>query len=1007
MRGKIGQDPMIIDVPYATSSDSGSSVSKDSDDSLGPETPSTDNDNRDRRYIWKPEPDIPIPQAYDRPEIMRHRSRNGAAGPSHQERGRRKAPRLDTDFARDKSTGGTLPQLERERSPYASGPHDRKPKPERVSGEYLLSPDVMSPRKAYVESPRHQSYFSRQGETPISGRPDQLREAPRQPARPLMDAHRSQSQYVPDPRQMQAHNRANDIPSTSTSRATTRPSLARRASELPYGDESKQSTRGPTLDLNTPRRTDRPTMDRRVSELPYPTTPPSAGGSQVQARDLRGVHDDSGSDYIKSQNNSGQSSPTVSRYPNTVSSKEERHHGSKFNSGPSATPPKPPVPTFDAGGQPINLSSLVSGAAIHQTLNAMLGGERAASRKASPRPSPLPSPRASPNSSPHSSPPRTPPLDSYQHRGNPVAGLKKDSPSSRPSSPLSSRSSVWTAEPESPLGVSEKIVKPRPGPLKSRKTAPLPSSEVEGSRGSDLLAAPGISVRSPSPAKHTKSFSAESGNPQHSRAGSRDEEVDQPRSATLRPGGSSGRQRSASSADIRPHLSVNPTPYQQASGPPVSPISKSKQASPTTSTPSDRYKPSKPDMEPIVTRSRSLRPEATSANNRTRSRSRSHVPEPRPSLMTQSSSHERQRPVPRSRSTMPVPVNDSKSSASQEPVQKLVPIPSTNLPICPRPKSVTGHNDWFTLHENTAFAICPSCRDGVFGSQYSHFLRPRHESSRKILCDLNSPWIRLALVLRGPDVKMLSALSDVTYEERSCPGDETALREWYRLQDPESSKHIPGFNACPHCVRSLEVLLPAWRDVFYVTRSSHSENLKERFCGLRASPSRFGDYLNMMVEAAQEADSRRKEPDTTPMRHLAKQLANIENCPRDAMFARKAWHIHPLLPEFTVCQDCYESIVYPLAKQNLPIASKIDKKPHQFPNPEAQVCCHLYSERMRKVFAEACEDNDFEHLRHTVLKRHMLQQDILGTFRELNDNPKDREIDDRLRDLLARWKEKE
>ncbi|KAL6719492.1 hypothetical protein ACLMJK_003732 [Lecanora helva] len=1027
MRGKIGQNPMIIDVPSSTSSDSASTSSNDSDDSSGPETPPTDSDNRDGRYAWKPEPDTPLHQVAEKLRDSQRAGRNTKDFIHDTERGRRTVPRLDTEFAKGKSAGEPIPQLERARSPYASGPQDRKPKPERSSGEYMLSPDVISPRKAYPESPRTQYIPRPSGPPAASGRLD---ETVRRPARPSLEARRSKSYHIPRP--VEIHNDVKDNYDGQSPRTTARPSLDRRSSALPYPD--------------SPRHSGRPTMDRRASEMPSPSTRSLVGGHVPSSRTPNAFSDESDSDSTKSRIHFGQVSPqTTSRYSTSSSLKEGRHHNRrlssdlpitarhhqrklstelpvvvrhherKFSTELPASPLRQSIPSSGATDPPVNLSSLVSGAAISQTLNATLKGDRDAARNASPRPSPrgsptsspLPTPRGSPKTSPFTSPPRTPPSEPSQHRANLISGLKRDSPSSRPSSPLSSRSSLWTVEPDSSSRRDSHGGASRPVPI-SRKTTPLPMRYFQNSREENLLNAPEIAVRSPSPAKHTKSFSAESGKTPSAKVGSDDDAPDhRSRSRNLAPATNPSRQRSASSVDFRPQLTVDTMPAMRTSGP--SAKSKSRAASPNPVSPSQRHKPSYLNTPSTATQTRCSKPEAASSTGRARSKSRSHVPDTTTNALSKEQTKvTASAPTAGSKSTSSSSDSASLTSRPSAPtskVQFVTPIPPAKLPKCPRPQPVAGYDDWYTLRENHSFAICPTCRDGVFGHSIPHSLQPRSDaSSRKTSCDLNNPWVRLALSLRGPDVKILSALSDVSAKERSCPGDELASRDWYRLEDAESGKHISGFNACPHCVHSLETLLPAWQKVFYRSRS---HEIKERFCGLRASPHRFGDYLNMMIESAQEADRKKKHPHTASVCELAKQLAAIDDCPKDRMFPRKAWHIHPHLPEFTICQECYENVVYPIVLSGSSLAAKIDKKPHQFPNPETEVCCHLYSPRMRKVFREACEDEDYDHLRHTVHKRHMLQQDIFGTFRELQEHKGDQEVEARLGALLEKWKDKE
>ena len=89
------------------------------------------------------------------------------------------------------------------------------------------------------------------------------------------------------------------------------------------------------------------------------------------------------------------------------------------------------------------------------------------------------------------------------------------------------------------------------------------------------------------------------------------------------------------------------------------------------------------------------------------------------------------------------------------------------------------------------------------------------------------------------------------------------------------------------------------------------------------------------------------------------------------------------------------------------IARQIDREPQVIPNPEVEVCCHLYSPRMRRIFKEACDDEDLDHLRHNAHKRHMLQQDLFAVLAEQRKNPDDEEVTARGQELLEQWRKKE
>ena len=61
---------------------------------------------------------------------------------------------------------------------------------------------------------------------------------------------------------------------------------------------------------------------------------------------------------------------------------------------------------------------------------------------------------------------------------------------------------------------------------------------------------------------------------------------------------------------------------------------------------------------------------------------------------------------------------------------------------------------------------------------------------------------------------------------------------------------------------------------------------------------------------------------------------------------------------------------------------------------------------MRKVFKEACEDDDFEHLRYKAHRRHLLQQDLWDVLKEREKHPGDEEVKERGQALFEEWKSK-
>ncbi|MCJ1286398.1 hypothetical protein MMC26_005743 [Xylographa opegraphella] len=156
-RGALDQMPIILDANPAPSlriktdhpnaSDKGdwqSLGSNSSSESIGPLTPpdSANTDNQDRRYIWRPEPNIDIPETYDDPK------------PSLRPRGQaNKSQSSETASKRDVPTSDVKHEItsDDKRSPLRSG---REPSPYAytsssgksvTSWDYLTSPDSLSP----------------------------------------------------------------------------------------------------------------------------------------------------------------------------------------------------------------------------------------------------------------------------------------------------------------------------------------------------------------------------------------------------------------------------------------------------------------------------------------------------------------------------------------------------------------------------------------------------------------------------------------------------------------------------------------------------------------------------------------------------------------------------------------------------------------------------------------------------------------------------------------------
>ena len=736
-----------------------------------------------------------------------------------------------------------------------------------------------------------------------------------------------------------------------------------------------------------PLRPVRPTMERRASAMPQLGGP--APTSAARSRYVENSSDESDHDkYTKIPSRSGQFTPDTA--PIQPSSYFDSLRPSEVDFGPkhqANSPPRTPLSPEHTKGTFFNRETLLNGPAL-QHLSTLLEGNHLAhtdQRRASPRPSPQPSPRASPTASPYSSPPRTPPEGHYR-RSYTVESLRKDVPNSRASSPLSSRQSSpkAIAQTFSQRQMDHKAA-PRPSISQSSRTS---TSDAATLKRPNVSHGPHVDIRSPSPvpSKNDNASSRDDLMPRYQSGRQTSYQSSTTKAVpSLQPIHPHQRQRSASNAtDLRSGLSplsTNPPAPVQSAGTPTNSRLRSRQESYTPTTPAATLGTDLLESGSSG-RSRSTAP-GTSSHHRHRSRSRAG-----------STSELAQR----SRSSAPfqvVPASDQ-----TQPVM---------LPQCPRPEPVAGFDDWQTLDEYPSMAICPDCRRNIFGSGFERAFQHRSESkiSQKTFCSLNDPWIRLACLLtfskQRKDTRLLGHLAEVSMDEPPCPQSRPADdRAWYHLRDSETNQDFQDFQVCSHCVCSLETIYPVLGHMFHRSRDLKKE---PRVCSFRSDVHRLGKYLNHLVAMADEAKTTGTKPATSDFIWEVKWMTVISPCKKSALDYGGDWHTHDDLPGFTVCEECYFTVVRPIVKSSRSrLASEIT--PHAT-EIIGSASCKLYSPRMKQIFETACRDKDFEYLRKAVVKRNDLQQDLEQAKMELQRTPADRQAKEDAEYLLNKWKKLE
>lgn len=252
----------------------------------------------------------------------------------------------------------------------------------------------------------------------------------------------------------------------------------------------------------------------------------------------------------------------------------------------------------------------------------------------------------------------------------------------------------------------------------------------------------------------------------------------------------------------------------------------------------------------------------------------------------------------------------------------------------------------------------------------NHFVpSPLRSSDAEVICDFgSSPWYRIAWLLtlkeRRRDLSLFYGLASIARSIQPCLGKHEAIRQWHSIVDPRTGLPIRNFDVCTSCVKSVETLLPAIRGIF-VRVDSHPAG-PPRVCDLRFDSKRFIKYFDVLETTANTAEKLGGPPDTREFAELAKRMSLIEECQHDTDLADRRWYMITQLPDFTVCDECYDEVIYPLEhEKRKAIPAMFTKSSQRIP----RASCQLYSARMRDVFQKAVEADDYRYLASKARER--------------------------------------
>jgi hypothetical protein len=223
---------------------------------------------------------------------------------------------------------------------------------------------------------------------------------------------------------------------------------------------------------------------------------------------------------------------------------------------------------------------------------------------------------------------------------------------------------------------------------------------------------------------------------------------------------------------------------------------------------------------------------------------------------------------------------------------------------------------------------------------------------------------------------------------------------------PNSRRPVQTFNVCFGCAKMVEVLLPNLAGVF-VPLDSHEPT--RGVCELHFTPERkrFFDYFDEMKATSDMALNRRTAPDLIELVDRIRDISLHEECLRNTPIPNRKWHVLERVPEFTVCEDCFNTVVWPMIEDE-ENGSEMPRNFYKYKQSKPVASCQLYSDRMRRVFLEACKYDDFEFLASCVLNRMRVMAEVKARYDALQrEDQEDPDVQDELRALAKQLREVE
>lgn len=276
-----------------------------------------------------------------------------------------------------------------------------------------------------------------------------------------------------------------------------------------------------------------------------------------------------------------------------------------------------------------------------------------------------------------------------------------------------------------------------------------------------------------------------------------------------------------------------------------------------------------------------------------------------------------------------------------------------SLPPCAGDEPVMDNRTSWGTSSIDGFAACEACfQDVALFTPFRDYFHPTEATPGRWTCDMAHASLRIAFhsaVEHNQFADFVNAAS-VVLATPPCTQDGLVDSDWFVLRGTEAGDS--PFELCPSCYASIVVPLGVGH---HFVQKRYADGSPAHICDFLATDPRTHHLVEHFLQAVNTGEWEH-------FSEFAAQCARIPHCPRDTMVGgpRFRWYG---TASWAACEECFYDIIH-----GTPLEDALPVRGAQLEGDDTR-WCELYSPRMRRLFAAACESGDLTALEKAAAER--------------------------------------